>query len=70
VRLSTVRRVRYRVDAGTSARVVIRLRASVRKQLARSCASRHAIVRIMVKQADGSTTGHDRHIALRRVHCR
>jgi hypothetical protein len=70
VRMSTVRRVRYRIDAGTTARVVVRLRARVRKQLARSCARRHAIVRIMVKQADGSTTGNDRRIAFRRAHCR
>jgi hypothetical protein len=70
VRVSTVRRVGYRMDAGTTARVVLRLRPSVRRQLARSCTSRYALVRIMVKQADGSTTGSDRRIIIRRAHCR
>jgi hypothetical protein len=70
VRVSTVRRAAYRIDAGTTARMVLRLRPSVRRQLARSCARRHALVRILVKQADGSATGSDRRIIIRRAHCR
>jgi hypothetical protein len=68
--LSTVRRIAYRIDAGATRTVVVRLRSSVRMQLARSCRKRGAVVRVLVTQVGGEVTGSDRRIAFRRAGCR
>jgi hypothetical protein len=68
--LSTVRRIAYRIDAGATQTVVVRLRSSVRRQIARSCRKRGAVVRVLVTQVGGEVTGSDRQIAFRRAGCR